>query len=57
MPRPNLSKLATLGYTVTDKTDDEKISLAGAKTVVITCGSFGEAIKLVGDERCLVIQP
>jgi ABC-type multidrug transport system ATPase subunit len=50
-------KLQALGFTAADKTDDEKMFLAGAQSVVITRDSLRQAIQQVGKDHCLVLQP
>src|SRR5487761_124285 len=50
-------KLRQHGYVTEDKTDDERMYLFGRQTAVVTRESLENAIKLVGETRCLVIQP
>lgn len=51
------SKLALYGCTTADKSDDAKMLLVGQKSALITRESVREAIKTVGPDFCLVVQP
>jgi hypothetical protein len=50
-------KLRVHGCKPQDRDDDDKMYDIGVKTALITRESLVEAISLVGDEHCLVIQP
>ena len=50
-------KLRLHGCTPADKNDDDKMLLLGMKTAVVTRESLLQAVAVVGDERCLIIQP
>jgi ABC-type lipoprotein export system ATPase subunit len=51
------SKLDLYGCTNEDKTDEDKMHIVGLKSAIVTRESVNEAIKVVGEEHCLVIQP
>ncbi len=51
------SKLELFGCTPTDKANEEKMFEVGLKSALVTRESVVEAIKLVGEENCLVVQP
>lgn len=51
------SKLNLYGYKEADKSDDIKMYDAGIKSIVVTRESVNEAIGVVGQEHCLIIQP
>ena len=50
-------KLRQHGCAPGDKSDDEKMHHLGMSTAVVTRQSLEEAIKLVGEHNCLIIQP
>lgn len=50
-------KLRQHGYTPEDKASDDKMYLLGRQTAVVTRESLENAIKLVGEDRCLIVQP
>lgn len=50
-------KLRQHGFALEDKTDDDKMHLLGMQTALVTRESLETAIKLVGEDRCLIIQP
>jgi hypothetical protein len=50
-------KLRQHGCTPGDKTDDEKMHRIGVETAVITRESLEQAMQLVGEDNCLLIQP
>jgi hypothetical protein len=50
-------KLRQHGCAPEDKTDDEKMHHLGMATAVITRESLEQAMKVVGDDACLLIQP
>ncbi len=50
-------KLRVHGYAPTDRGDDDKMFTLGIKTAVATRRSLDAAIKLVGEENCLIVQP
>ena len=50
-------KLRQHGCTPADKSDDDKMHHLGAATAVITRQSLEDAIKIVGEDSCLIIQP
>jgi ABC-type lipoprotein export system ATPase subunit len=45
------------GFKPEDQSNDEKMFLLGIQTVVITRDSLKKAIEVVGEDRCLLIQP
>lgn len=50
-------KLKLYGCESGDRADDEKMLLVGHQSAEVTLESFKEAIKLVGEENCLVVLP
>lgn len=50
-------KLRLHGCFPADKNDDEKMLLLGMRTAVVTRESLLQAVAVVGEERCLIIQP
>jgi ABC-type lipoprotein export system ATPase subunit len=50
-------KLKKHGFKPEDRQDDDKMYELGVKTVEITRESLREAIELVGEDNCLLIQP
>jgi ABC-type lipoprotein export system ATPase subunit len=50
-------KLKHHGMTVADRADDEKMYHLGLSTAVVTRESLHQAIEIVGDEHCLIVQP
>lgn len=50
-------KLRQHGCAPEDKTDDEKMYRVGVETAVVTRESLEQAMRLVGEDNCLLIQP
>ncbi len=50
-------KLKHHGMTVADRADDGKMFHLGLSTAVVTRESLHQAIEIVGDEHCLIVQP
>jgi ABC-type lipoprotein export system ATPase subunit len=50
-------KLKHHGFTLADKPDDEKMFHLGLITAVATRESLADAIDIVGDDHCLIVQP
>ncbi len=50
-------KLRTHGYCAEDRSSDAKMCLLGMQTVEVTRDSLKDAIKVVGEQNSLVIQP
>lgn len=50
-------KLRTHGFTAEDKANEDKMLQLGLMTTIITRSSLEEAIKVVGEDNCLLIQP
>lgn len=50
-------KLRVHGYAPTDRDDEDKMYILGMKTAVATKASLQAAIELVGEEKCLIVQP
>jgi ABC-type lipoprotein export system ATPase subunit len=50
-------KLRVHNCAPTDRTDDDKMCLVGMQCAVVTRKSLQSAIKLVGEEDCLIVQP
>lgn len=53
----DLGKLRHHGFKPEDQADDERMFLLGIQTVVITRDSLKNAVDVVGEDRCLIIQP
>lgn len=51
------SKLGLYGCILADKANEEKMFEVGLKSALVTRESVVDAIKLVGEEQCLVVQP
>lgn len=50
-------KLRLHGCTPADKNDDDKMHLLGMQTAVVTRESLLQAVSVVGEDRCLIVQP
>ncbi|MBW3598697.1 MAG: hypothetical protein KY475_15665, partial [Planctomycetes bacterium] len=50
-------KLRHHGYSPPDKADDAKMLDLGIKTAVVTRESLRQAINVVGEDRCIIVQP
>jgi ABC-type lipoprotein export system ATPase subunit len=50
-------KLRVHGYAPADRNDDDKMFILGMKTAVATRKSLEAAMKIVGEENCLLVQP
>ena len=50
-------KLRVHGYAPADRADDDKMFILGMKSAVATRKSLEAAIKIAGEENCLLVQP